>query len=457
VEYPYVTGRRVIGSFVAAQEIQLDLRTVSEIEVLGDPGPDGERSVAKKILVGVGVAALVAAVVLVVVLATKESCPILYVDGDDGPRQVGEAYAGAAFRSIQREDLLPVPGLGEGPVRLFLANEARETQFTDLAEVVVADHPPGTRVVSTHESELLAVSASRAPASVTDLAGTDVTPLVAAADGVEWMTDLRAAAAATAPDVREGLVARFPAPAPGARPVLELELANTAWLDLVFGRYFALMGEDLDKYLEMGNHADAGPRILGWREREGVDLRVEVARGDAWEPVATVPSVGPVALRRVAVPLPAPGAADAELTVRISGGAGFWRVDGIALSVAEGPPANVRRVAPRAATGPDGRDELAALTHADGRYQELVDMDDRLLLEYDLPAVAPGHRRSAFFRSSGYYNVHPPIQGRKSLLTLKTLRDREGSFARFGLDLFRRYGDIAAAAPVLAVPAPDES
>ena len=34
------------------------------------------------------------------VALTKESCPIAYVDRGDGWELVGEAYAGAAFRSV---------------------------------------------------------------------------------------------------------------------------------------------------------------------------------------------------------------------------------------------------------------------------------------------------------------------------------------------------------------------
>lgn len=58
---------------------------------------------------------------------------------------------------------------------------------------------------------------------------------------------------------------------------------------------------------------------------------------------------------------------------------------------------------------------------------------------------AAGYVRSAFFFSNGYYNVHPPIQNRRSLLTLKRIREEKGSFARFGIDLYRKYYEIVIA------------
>ena len=45
----------------------------------------------------------------------------------------------SAVGALERQDLLPVPGLETGRNRLVMTNEARETQYTDFAELVIAD------------------------------------------------------------------------------------------------------------------------------------------------------------------------------------------------------------------------------------------------------------------------------------------------------------------------------
>jgi hypothetical protein len=65
-------------------------------------------------------------------LVTKTSCPFVYVDRGDGFELVGEAYSGAALRSIERDDMLPIPDFPNTPrVHLRLGDEAHETQFTN--------------------------------------------------------------------------------------------------------------------------------------------------------------------------------------------------------------------------------------------------------------------------------------------------------------------------------------
>src|SRR4030095_14287354 len=110
-----------------------------------------------------------------------------------------------------------------------------------------------------------------------DLEGRDARALVAERDERLLQTDLaRAAGAAPRPTV-EGVEATFPVP--DGEAVLEIVGGNTHWLDVVFGRFFAAMGDRLATYLAAGNDATARERIQGWRQREGVDLGVEVLDG----------------------------------------------------------------------------------------------------------------------------------------------------------------------------------
>jgi hypothetical protein len=412
------------------ETVRLDLREARSVEVRT---VSVGRTIAAIILYPV----LAYGILVLIVLLTKSSCPFVYVEEEGGALGlVGEAYPGATSRSTQRDDLLPLPPLGPKP-RLVLANGADETQYTDVLEALVVDVPAGRRVLATHDARLLTVRDGIAPIRAADLDGRDVLPTVRDADAAVWQTDLDEATRREPSPAREGLVVEFPPQPAGTQLALELDAGNTPWLDLVFGRFFALMGEDLDRRLDRGDRPEKREPILAWRAREGVDLGVEIEREGSWSRVATVPTVGPAALRRFAVPLPP--ADGGPLRVRMTGGVGFWRFDHVALAPVDGPPPSAVAVAPRRAMAWDGADVRAALAASDGVYQVLAEKGQEVELRFELPEAAPGTARTAFLHTSGYYRVHPPPQPHRSNGTLLVLAREPGALSRFSLDLYRAY------------------
>lgn len=445
VAFPYVVG------VDKGQRVKLDLRQVKAVAIASQQ-PDQAATWIKYMTIAAGTYGAVLLGVALIILATKSSCPFFYVEEGGRLTLVGEAYSGAAFRSIARDDLLPTPLPAGAEVRARLSNEAHETQLTDALELVVADHRPDLRVLSTFDAHVIAVGPSRPPTEARDQDGRDVGGLVRAADDRLWQTDLAEMAARSAPPLRETLDLTFQpdAAAPwraGSTPVLELSVGNTPWIDAVMGRFFALMGSRLEGYIEDGNDLSARATITAWREREGVDLRVEAELDGKLQPVALVPTAGPMSLRRVAIPLPATAASSGKpLHVRVSGGLGFWRVDEAALSWQTALDEEPRRIAPTAARDSAGRDWREALRSIDGTSHVLADRGDRLDLSFELPPVAAGRSRTAFLFTHGYYNVHRPPNGDWSPLVLKEIRDRPGALAAFGLDLFRGYMRLVAGA-----------
>lgn len=453
VEFPYVVGRPVECFAIDADAhgpettaytgggaeavsclgwVRIDLRNVRRLEVR-------ENDVAATVAASLGLTAAILVAIGLVALSTKSAwCPFVYVERETGSELVGEGYAGAMYRSLQRDDLLPLPSLGEGSVRLRLSNEARQVQYTDRAELVLVDHPPEIRVLSLSDGRPVLAGPARPPVAARDLAGRVVTKLVAEADEAFWQSDLEEAAKMAEPPPHEGLVATFAAPAAEGQPLLEIVAANSPLLELVFGRYFAAMGSSFAGNQAATNRPAAGPRIAAWREREGVDLTVQVLRNRGWERVAVVPSVGPIIPRRVVVALPA---ADTRrpIEVRILGGLGFWRIDQLALSVRREAPLRVHRVPPLTARGSQGQDERDALLARDGRYQVLKRPGESLELMFRLPPVPEGSARTSFFFSNGYYNALLPSGSDGSPQTVHALENEPGALSRFGLDLTREY------------------
>ena len=428
-----VDGTVVEGELVGGNgEVTIDLNRVTKLEVME---LDAGRSIA---LTALTVGAVVGVAAIIVAL-TKSSCPFAYVDRGHGWELVGEAYAGAAFRSIQREDLLPLPPLDTARrARVRLRNEARETQYTDFAELVVVDHSPSSRALSTFDGHPILVKHAVPVAMARDNHGRDVTRLLAQADNQLWVTDPEAAAAVAEPPYDDVITAEFRADSAGT-PVLELIGGNTPWLDLVFGRFFAAMGDRMATYLAQGNEAAAGARIQRWREREGVDLAVEIRTAAGWTRVGTVPTIGPASVREVAVPLPRSVAAGERVEVRLRGGLAFWRFDRLALSIADTVEPVVHHIAATSALSFANQDQHRAIERIDGSFNALPAMSDTLDMEFQLPPRPRGQERAAFLHTSGYYNVHAQIQAQWLPATLKAIRDEPGGLAKFGRDLAREY------------------
>lgn len=430
VEDDLVTGTFFDSKALPTGHVRVDLRNVRRIEVR-------ELDAAKSAAGTIGTIAGIGAAAFLIVLLTKESCPFVYVDRGQGYELVGEAYAGAAFQSTQRDDLLPLPALEDGRVTVMLRNEARETQYTDEAALVLVDHAPELRAVSTFDAKVALVGEARPPVEARDAAGRWLLDRLEARDGESVEATPEQVADRAAGDMEE-IVASFAKP-DGAGPVLEIVGGNTPWLDLVFGRFFATMGGRLEGFLASGNAATSGPGIRAWRQREGVDLAVEIRDAGAWRPVAIVPTVGPIALRRVVVPLPPTADDDGRVTVRLRSGPGFWRIDQLALSSRAAAAASVHRLGALSATTTGGKADDAAVAVTDGRFNALAQMNEAIALAFDLPRVAPGSERSAFLFTNGYYNVHRPIQGRFSPATLRAVSRQPGGLTRLSRDLAAQY------------------
>jgi hypothetical protein len=375
--------------------VTVDLATVQKVWI-------SEVSVPNTLFfVGLGGAILYmtasAIVMLIIIIGLlMMSCPLIYVLNADGNWELlGEAFAGAISKAMSRTDLLAVPLPQGDEVELLVANESREIEYIDLAQLVVVDTPASTRAVATHTSDLVLIGEEILPSSAADINGPSPIERLSASDERAWFTDLAAVADADEGARREWLVVDFPA-MPGESALL-LDLRNTWWSNQVAGEIYRAHGARLERNMERASNPDKAQELLDFRKESGFDLRVEVEIGGEWQEVATVPSVGPAAFREMVVPLPE---SDQQQRVRLSGGVGFWEVDRMALVALKGTPVT-RRIAPLAAERA-GDSELAALASIDGEHA-VMERDESIHLRFALPEAVPGQDRSLFFETHGYY------------------------------------------------------
>lgn len=423
----------------------VDVRRVTALQLYSDEAATWSRVGAWTGGV-LGVAGGIYLILALIAVATKTSCPFVFVETPEGVRFAGEAYSGSIVRPLQRDDLLALPALGAGDVRITLSNHAFETQYTDRFELWLVDHPTDTRAVAGVDARPWLVGPAQPPTRAAHLSGAALDPPANGPD-LAWSSDMPSMIARPDAPLRDGIELTFAPLPPDATPVLELDAANTHWLDLVLGRMFASFGDGLRDHLARADAQRDGAAQRAWREREGVDLSVEALDRGAWRRVSLVPTPGPAAPRRIAVELPRPPAGE-PVRVRLTAGTGFWRIDAAWLSALRDREPAVTRIAPSRAIQPDGTDARGLLARTDGAYQILAERGERLTLSFETPQADGARARTAFVFANGYYSVHAQPQAERSVATLRRLRDEPGALARFGLDLYREFSRVVREAPV---------
>ena len=103
-----------------------------------------------------GVAAGTVALIAGIVAATKQSCPFVYSWNGTEYLFDAEPYGGAIARGLEKDDYSELEHVREqgGRYRLRITNEVDEKQFTNLMELWVIDHAPGTRVLADQDGHV---------------------------------------------------------------------------------------------------------------------------------------------------------------------------------------------------------------------------------------------------------------------------------------------------------------
>jgi hypothetical protein len=130
-------------------------------------------------LASVGAIGITWLVLAILVLLFKESCPFIYTWDGNNYRFAGEIYSGTIRKPLERHDYLKLPFYaGREKYQLKITNEAREIQHTNLLELLVVDHQPGSEVLVDKSGKVLTLNRPVVPAKAVNLSGTDITGML---------------------------------------------------------------------------------------------------------------------------------------------------------------------------------------------------------------------------------------------------------------------------------------
>ena len=393
--------------------------TVSEIDIAGT------------ILAGAAMVAGVFLLIVVIELATKGlSCPFVYVYEQGQYKFIGEIFSGATYPSLERHDYLALGDLEatDGQYRIKIANKVKEIQHTNLAELVVVDHPRDTKVIMDKNGNCQTMGKIQAPVQAVNLRGKDVRLELSKQDTISYSGE----GAIESQTETDGVVITFDRPAGADSAKLLLKAKNNLWIDYTFKRFHELFGSYYHRWEERQLKV-TGDSISNWMAAQGVYLQVSLKKNGIWERVDQFNLPGPMAYREDVLALDISGADPGPLEVKLEAGTLFWELDyaGIDFSSTTGVETTV--VPLSQAITDRGIDVAPMLTADDEKYYSQPEIGDEAVLTYAAPAAA-GMSRSVFLHSKGHYKILQDPKGRPDRKYLEAFL-QPGRLNRFSLEL----------------------
>jgi hypothetical protein len=354
----------------------------------------------------IGVAALAAGAAIAIAAATKESCPFVY--SWDGQQYVfdAEPYGGSITRGLTRDDFSALDHLRPvgGEYRLRLVNEVNESQYTDLMELWVIDHPPGVRPVPDEFGKLYSVSAPQAPLAIRDQHGTSLLPRIGKPDSLSWepMPPLQAGAS-----LRDTITLVFTRPSEATTLKLVARVATASWGSHQIRSLLSRMGGERQQWFQQ---VDANPAtadtVRRWAIREGLyGLAIEVREADGWRVGGILPGGGPFIAEDRVVPIDVSRVAGTEVELRLTPARGFWAFDWFAVDFSPDQAFSIDTLPVLEARDPRLGDVTAKLRTTDSVEHPLPATGDRAYLRFRSPEPKPGMTRTVLLHSRGWYNL----------------------------------------------------
>ncbi|GAB3528941.1 hypothetical protein GCM10027443_07490 [Pontibacter brevis] len=393
---------------------------------------DTGATVASHALTTVGILAGTMAIITIIVLLTKSSCPYVYAYNGEHFEFVGESYGGAIFSPLERHDYIPLPQLkaNQENLQVKIANELKERQYTNLAELLVQQHPEQVRVLLDQQGKPHTLAAVQAPVAARSADGMDYyTTQLFATDSSSYLFNHGS-------DNVNQLNLKFTKPTGAKQAKLLLHARNSLWLDYLYGSFIEQFGASYTSWAEKQKDVPAKEHEQ-WQKDQGIPLTVEVETAQGWLTVGQVPTVGPLAGRDMVIPFDLAGVKGDVVNVRLSCGFMFWEVDQAGIDYSLNVPVEVRTIKASRATDRQGWDTSHLLAADDNQYLKQFAVGEEVLLTYTVPPATPGKSQSSFLHTKGYYEHIRKFEGVPNILNLMAFK-RPGRFIEFSRERYQQ-------------------
>jgi hypothetical protein len=333
-------------------------------------------------------------------------CPTVYTRNGDSWEFQAELFSYSISRLLESEDLDKL-GQRVSADSLFtvrVANEALESHYINLMQLVAVRHPVGTVAFPTNEGGFVAVRDLHRPSSAVNSEGRDILQKVQSWDDQPYRSDSAMVRQGRSGRTSDWIDLRVRPPRGSRSATLILRLKNTLLSTVLF--YEVVLGSQ-------------GVEAIDWTQRMNTDLpyaalfrsvyaqfsgvKIMALRDGNWEMVGGVPDAGPVGWKPIAVQVPVEN--DNELVLRIEFFPDNIMIDYLAFDFnTDQNQVEATVVSPSAVKDRTGelRPEILPLIQEDDSRYLVTEPRDVYRFTFDLPAAGKSEM-SLFVRSKGYY------------------------------------------------------
>lgn len=418
------------GIVMGQNLVQLD--KIQKIEVIQK---DRKRTTSSYVIGAIGYTVGALALVSIILVATKSSCPFVSAyDGNNFSLQ-GEIYGGAIYPQLARHDYMPLKmePMADGSLQLKISNELHEHQFTDMAELWVITHDKKSQVSSDEQGNLYSISAPQAPVLARLNDKKDVLPslLKAGDNALLYMDDT------TAVNAENEVVMKFTKPVTAKNAKLLLSLKNSYFLDLLYGELAKGFGNYYGTYIKQQQQKPAS-EVLQWVKDQNIPLAVSVKTKEGWKKITGLSTIGPLANRNIILPVELTDASDPFIEIKLSSGFMFWEIDYAAMDYTEENNFTVQKINPSIATDEAGKNILPLLQKEDKVYLAQPDIGNTATIVYNAATLNDNSRaRTYILHSKGYYEHVRNFTNKPNVAFLNQFK-KPDALPLYGLNLYKK-------------------
>jgi len=391
---------------------------------------------------GLGVALVVTTTVAV---ATKSSCPLVYIKRDSSFTFTGEIFGGAIYSSLERHDYLPLPGFESSKNRyeLKITNGLPEIQYINLAELMVVNHPKDLIVLPDRQGVIHTIAKPKGPTEALSSSKNDILPLINYKDRNCFQFDEASFLTGDTCAFNTAILT-FSVPEHADTGKLVISAGNSMWGDYAFGELTKLFGNRYEEFINWQGKRSP-EKTLQWQKDQRYPLMVYLETTSGWKFINYFDLIGPLGARDMVLPVDLSRAKFTETTdsgksfrIKLESGFKFWDLDYAAMDFSKDTMFTVNFIQPSSAITETGRDVALLLSKNDDKYYVQEKIGEEGLIVYHNSLDIPGMKKSCFLHTKGYYTHvrnYPDPPDKKQLHTFLI----PGRFSRFSYD---KYGEF---------------
>lgn len=394
----------------------------SEINSISVNDKNSGRSIANVFLGTIGVIAGI----FIIILATKSSCPFIYVKNGEEYVFTGELYPGIITANQQRDDYLLLPNLtkGNNEYSIKITNELKEIQYTDFVQLLEINHPNNVKVLLDKNGDLHTFSNIISPNNVlADNLIIDNNPTLIK-DNNSYLFN---SVIINSSSIRN-IELEFNKPQYTKNAKLFLTVKNSMWLDYVFGKFNQQFGTYYSQF-QKDQQTVSIEKSTKWINEQNIPLSIYLKTASGWELVDRINTVGPMASRDIAVPIDLSNIVGEEVVIKLETGFMFWEVDYAGIDFTENLALDIKYINPYEAL--DGNNNVTnLLLTSDQNYFVQPNIGDEVVVNFKINESSLDLNRTFFLKNRGYYNYVRNYEGNADFQKLKLFK-KPGAFTDF--------------------------